>query len=240
VSMLALQFAKAAGARVIATSSSDAKLRRAAELGAAELINYRKHPDWEAEVLRLTGGRGVDHVIEVGGAGTVPRSIAACRVGGQVHLIGVLTAGAPFEPTALIRRSVALRGLYVGSRQMFEAMNRHIAQNGIRPAIDRVFGFDEAKAAYRHDRVDERLRVGHLAMRIEGGFVAPMRVDEEQARIPDRVEQAGAEASGLLARMRQHRLDDAPHIVLASGAGVETGEDEDFRPLAFHGFVLTS
>jgi NADPH:quinone reductase-like Zn-dependent oxidoreductase len=150
VSMLALQFATAAGARVLATSSSDDKLRRAAELGAAELINYCRHPDWEAEVLRLTGGRGVDHVIEVGGAGTVARSVAACRIGGQVHLIGVLTAGASFEPTPLIGRSVALRGLYVGSRQMFEAMNRHIAKNAIKPAVDRVFPFEEAKAAYRH------------------------------------------------------------------------------------------
>ncbi|MDR6287583.1 NADPH:quinone reductase-like Zn-dependent oxidoreductase [Inquilinus ginsengisoli] len=150
VSILALQFARAAGARVIATSSSDAKLEQAKALGAAELINYRSHPDWEREVLRLTGGRGVDHVVEVGGAGTVPRSIAATRIGGSVSLIGVLTAGTPFEPTPLIGRSVTLRGLYVGSRQMFEAMNRHIALAGIRPVIDRVFPFEQAKDAYRH------------------------------------------------------------------------------------------
>ena len=145
VSILALQFARAAGARVIATSSSDSKLERARALGAADLVNYRTHPDWEKEVLRLTGGRGVDHVIEVGGAGTVPRSIAATRTGGAVYLIGVLTAGSPFEPTPLIGRSVTLRGLYVGSRQMFEAMNRHIALNGIRPVIDRVFSFNESR-----------------------------------------------------------------------------------------------
>jgi NADPH:quinone reductase-like Zn-dependent oxidoreductase len=150
VSILALQFAHAAGGRVIATSSSDAKLEQAKALGAAELVNYRRHPDWEKEVLRLTGGRGVDHVIEVGGAGTVPKSIAATRIGGFVQLIGVLTAGSPFEPTPLIGRSVTLRGLYVGSRQMFEAMNRHIAQAGIKPVIDRVFPFEQAKDAYRH------------------------------------------------------------------------------------------
>jgi NADPH:quinone reductase-like Zn-dependent oxidoreductase len=164
VSMLALQFARAAGARVIASSSSDEKLARAADLGAAELINYRRHPDWEAEVLRLTAGRGVDHVIEVGGAGTVSRSIAACRVGGQVHLIGVLTAGATFEPTPLIGRSVSLRGLYVGSRQMFEAMNRHIAHSAIHPVIDRVFPFEEAKAAYRH--LEAAGHVGKIVIRI--------------------------------------------------------------------------
>ncbi|HZE46548.1 MAG TPA: NAD(P)-dependent alcohol dehydrogenase [Xanthobacteraceae bacterium] len=150
VSILALQFAHAAGARVIATSSSDAKLEQAKALGATDLVNYRSHPDWEKEVVRLTGGRGVDRVVEVGGAGTVPRSIAATRIGGSVSLIGVLTAGTPFEPTPLIGRSVTLRGLYVGSRQMFEAMNRHIALNGIRPVIDRVFSFEEAKQAYRH------------------------------------------------------------------------------------------
>ena len=150
VSILALQFAHAAGARVIATSSSDSKLEQARALGAAELVNYRSHPEWEKEVLRLTGGRGVDHVIEVGGAGTVPKSIAATRIGGFVQLIGVLTAGSPFEPTPLIGRSVTLRGLYVGSRQMFEAMNRHIAQAGIKPVIDRTFAFEQAKDAYRH------------------------------------------------------------------------------------------
>jgi NADPH:quinone reductase-like Zn-dependent oxidoreductase len=150
VSILALQFAHAAGARVIATSSSDAKLEQAKALGASDLVNYRTHPDWEKEVVRLTDGRGVDRVIEVGGAGTVPRSIAATRIGGSVSLIGVLTAGNPFEPTPLIGRSVTLRGLYVGSRRMFEAMNRHIALNRIHPVIDRVFPFEQAKDAYRH------------------------------------------------------------------------------------------
>jgi NADPH:quinone reductase-like Zn-dependent oxidoreductase len=164
VSILALQFARAAGARVIATSSSDSKLERARALGAADLVNYRTHPDWEKEVLRLTGGRGVDHVIEVGGAGTVPRSIAATRAGGAVYLIGVLTAGSPFEPTPLIGRSITLRGLYVGSRQMFEAMNRHIALNGIRPVIDRVFSFEEAKQAYRH--LEAAGHVGKIAIGI--------------------------------------------------------------------------
>lgn len=149
VSMFALQFARAAGARVIATSSSDSKLAQAAALGASDGVNYRQHPDWQHEVLRLTGGRGVDHVVEVGGAGTLPRSVEAARIGGQVHLIGVLTGG-EINPTPVLRRNTILRGIYVGSRQMFEAMNQAIALHQLRPVIDRVFPFAEARAAYRH------------------------------------------------------------------------------------------
>ncbi len=149
VSIFALQFARAAGARVIATSSSDAKLERARALGAAEGINYKTAPEWEHSVRALTGGRGVDHVVEVGGPGTLQRSIASTAIGGHVGVIGVLTRG-QIDPLPILGGGVVLRGIFVGSRQMFEAMNRAIAQHKIRPVIDRVFPFEEAKAAYTY------------------------------------------------------------------------------------------
>ena len=149
VSVFALQLAHAAGARVIGTSSSDAKLDHAKQLGLAAGVNYRTHPDWEKQVLGLTDGRGVDQVIEVGGAGTLPKSIAAARLGGQVNLIGVLTGG-QIDPLTILWRTAIVRGVYVGSRAMFEAMNRAIDLHDIHPVIDREFGFDEARAAYEH------------------------------------------------------------------------------------------
>ncbi len=149
VSIFALQFAHAAGARVIGTSSSDAKLDRAKQLGLAAGVNYNAHPDWEKQVLELTDGRGVDQVIEVGGAGTLPKSLAAARLGGQVSLIGVLTNG-QIDPLAILRRSALVRGVYVGSRDMFEAMNRAIVQHDTHPVIDREFPFEDAPAAFGH------------------------------------------------------------------------------------------
>lgn len=163
VSIFALQFAHAAGARVIATSSSDNKLARAKSLGASGGVNYRQHPDWQGPVQELTGGRGVDHVVEVGGAGTLPRSVEAARLGGQVHLIGVLTGG-EINPTPILRRNLLLRGIYVGSRQMFEAMNRMIALHRITPVIDQIFDFTDAKAAYRH--LQSQAHVGKVVIRI--------------------------------------------------------------------------
>lgn len=148
-SVFALQFAMLHGARVIITSSSDAKLERARALGAAETVNYRTTPEWERAVLDLTDGRGVDHVVEVGGAGTLEKSIASVRVGGRIAYIGVLTGGG-IDPTAIMRKSVTLQGVYVGSRAMFEAMNRAIATHGLRPVIDRTFDFADARDAYRH------------------------------------------------------------------------------------------
>ena len=162
VSILALQFAHAAGARVIVTSSSDEKLARAKELGAAEGVNYRTHPDWEKEVWALTGKRGVDHVVEVGGAGTLPKSIAATRVGGAVHLIGVLTGG-QIDPLPVMQKAIDLRGVFVGSREMFEAMNRAVAFHRIQPVIDRVFPFEEAQAAYRH--LESQAHLGKVVIR---------------------------------------------------------------------------
>ncbi len=166
VSIFALQLAHAAGARVIATSSSDAKLARAKALGANDGVNYKQHPEWQQKVLALTGGRGVDHVLEVGGPGTLPRSIEATQLGGQIHLIGVLGGGAgEINPTTAMRKGLILRGIYVGSRQMFEAMNRVIELHQLHPVIDRVFTFEDAKSAYRH--MQGQSHVGKIVIKIE-------------------------------------------------------------------------
>jgi NADPH:quinone reductase-like Zn-dependent oxidoreductase len=150
VSLFALQFARLAGARVIITSSSDQKLARARELGASESVNYKTTPDWDKEVRRLTGGRGVDHVVEVGGAGTLNRSLACVRTGGTISMIGVLTGGAAEVRTVMIlHRTVRVQGIYVGSRLMFEDMNRAISAHSLRPVIGSTFPFTEALAALR-------------------------------------------------------------------------------------------
>lgn len=150
VSIFALQFAKMQGARVIVTSSSDEKLARARSMGADETINYKKTPDWEKEVLRLTGRAGVDLVIELGGPGTVAKSVSAVRVGGCVALIGVLVQGEGFNPISLLMKAVRMQGVFVGSRQMFEDMNRAIAANKLKPVIDRTFSFDQARNALQY------------------------------------------------------------------------------------------
>jgi NADPH:quinone reductase-like Zn-dependent oxidoreductase len=150
VSLFALQFAKMFGARVIATSSSDAKLLRVRDLGASDGINYKTTPDWEKPVRALTG-IGVDNVVEVGGAGTLDKSIKSVRNGGAISLIGVLTGGSgEINPRPLLMRSIRLQGIYVGSRSMFEAMNRAISLHEIRPIVDRVFPFSDAVEAYRY------------------------------------------------------------------------------------------
>ena len=153
VSMLALQFAKAAGARVIGTSSSDEKLERARGLGLDDGINYKTHPDWNEQVLELTGGRGVDCVVEVGGVGTLMRSMLSVGPGGKIALIGVLSG---FEgdtnPHTLMRKGGSLHGIFVGNRAMFEDMNQAIAVNGIKPPIDKVFPFAEARQAFEYQR----------------------------------------------------------------------------------------
>jgi NADPH:quinone reductase-like Zn-dependent oxidoreductase len=147
VSVFAIQFAKLHGARVIATSSSDEKLARARALGADETINYRSTPDWDREALRLTGGAGVDMVVEVGGAGTLAKSVNATRVEGLVALIGVLASGGGFDPMRVLMKSIQLRGIFVGSRLMFEEMNRAITVNRLKPVIDQTFAFDQAREA---------------------------------------------------------------------------------------------
>jgi NADPH:quinone reductase-like Zn-dependent oxidoreductase len=147
VSLLALAIAKAAGARVIATSSSDEKLARIRALGADETINYRTTPDWGAAAAKLTGG-GVAHVVEVGGAGTLAQSMAAVGFNGEVALIGVLTRSGETGPHALMLKGASLRGIFVGSAAMAVALNRAIDATAIKPAIDRVFAFDDARQAY--------------------------------------------------------------------------------------------
>jgi NADPH:quinone reductase-like Zn-dependent oxidoreductase len=150
VSVFAVQFAKLAGARVIATSSSDDKLARIRQLGADETINYRQTPAWEKEVLRLTGGLGVDAVVEVGGAGTLPKSIACTRTEGTVAVIGVLASGEGVDPTRVLMKSLRLHGIYVGSAVMFEAMNAAICASKLQPIIDRTFPFSAIREALAH------------------------------------------------------------------------------------------
>jgi NADPH:quinone reductase-like Zn-dependent oxidoreductase len=149
VSVFAAQLAKAAGATVIATSSSDDKLARMRSLGADHLINYRQTPEWGEQVRRLTGGRGVDHVVEVGGPGTLAQSITACRIGGHIALIGVLTGAAGPVPTAaMMIRQQRLHGLVVGSRRHQQDFVRALNVTGIRPQIDRVFALDDIAEAF--------------------------------------------------------------------------------------------
>lgn len=150
VSIFALQIAKAAGAKVILTSGSDEKRERAQSLGADETINYRTTPDWDKEVYRLTGKRGVDAVIEVGGPGTLEKSMNSVAAGGFISLIGVLTGFAPPETSLfpLVKKNVDLQGIYVGSREMFERMISFFEQHQIRPVIDGLFSFKAAHEAY--------------------------------------------------------------------------------------------
>ncbi|MBE9206550.1 NAD(P)-dependent alcohol dehydrogenase [Nostoc sp. LEGE 06077] len=151
VSIFALQFAKLHGARVIITSSSDEKLAQAKQLGADEIINYKTTPNWEKQVYELSDRIGVDHVIEVGGAGTLPQSLQAVRIGGRVSLIGVLTGrGSEIDPTPILVKSLTVQGIYVGSREMFETMNQAISQHHILPIINLVFPFTSAPEAYRY------------------------------------------------------------------------------------------
>jgi NADPH:quinone reductase-like Zn-dependent oxidoreductase len=150
VSIFALQFARIHGARVIATSSSDAKLAHLRELGAAGVINYKTTPEWDRKVLEMTSGEGVDHVIEVGGSGTLTKSIRAVKLGGRISLIGLLAGGGQIDPMPMLLKSVTLQGIYVGSREMFEEMNRAMEVNNVHPVVDRVFPFAEAREAYRY------------------------------------------------------------------------------------------
>ncbi|AFY96480.1 zinc-dependent alcohol dehydrogenase family protein [Chamaesiphon minutus] len=150
VSIFALQFAKILGAKVIITSSSDEKLARAKQLGADETINYKMFPNWEEKVYELTQQQGVDRVIEVGGAGTLEKSLRATSIGGKVSLIGVLGGAGEVNHAQILMKAIDIQGIYVGSREMFETMIRAISLHQIQPIIDRVFPFAEAPNAYRH------------------------------------------------------------------------------------------
>lgn len=166
VSIFALQFAVALGGTVIITSRSDEKLERARDLGATHTVNSTAVPDWDKEVWRLTGERGVDHVIEVGGPGTLEKSMKCVTPGGQIALIGVLTGfSAPRTSLfPLMARNARLDGIYVGSRADFETMNAFIERTKIKPVIDRVFPFSEAVAAY--DYLEGGSHVGKVVIRM--------------------------------------------------------------------------
>jgi NADPH:quinone reductase-like Zn-dependent oxidoreductase len=165
VAMFVLQFAKLAGARVIVTSSSDHKLKRAAELGADDGINYKTNPDWDSEALRLTGGIGVDHIIELGGPATLGRSMNAVRVGGRISVIGLLAGpNATVSSMPILLKQIQVQGIFVGSRDMFEAMNRAISLHRLRPVVDRVFKFDEARDALRY--LESGKHVGKIVVEV--------------------------------------------------------------------------
>ena len=150
VSMLALQFAKARGAKVVVTSSSDAKLERAKALGADMVINYRTTPAWGAKARELTGGKGVDVVIEVGGEGTFNESLDAARVGGAVVVIGVLGGVTPqVSVRTIFSKNLRILGISVGSREQFEDMCAHIGRWKLQPVVDQTFGFDDLQKALR-------------------------------------------------------------------------------------------
>jgi NADPH:quinone reductase-like Zn-dependent oxidoreductase len=164
VALFALQFAKAAGARVIATSSSDEKLAKLKTMGADCTLNYRENRQWSQAAKEFTGGRGVDIVVETGGS-TLPQSLAAVSFGGFVAVVGFV---AGYEATIALRQligpMVRVQGIAVGSRARFEAMNRAIAANGIRPVIDNVFSFEEAGEAFRH--MDSGAHFGKVVVRL--------------------------------------------------------------------------
>jgi NADPH:quinone reductase-like Zn-dependent oxidoreductase len=152
VAIFALQFAKLMGATVIATSSSDQKLERAKALGADFTINYKSTPEWGGAVRGLTGGLGVDHVVETGGPGTLPQSIIAVRNGGRIALIGTLTRQAGDLPLSLMMiKNARLQGVLVGSRRQQQDMVRGIEAGGLKPVIDKIFGLDAVPDAFRHE-----------------------------------------------------------------------------------------
>jgi len=163
VSIFALQISIMLGARVIITSSSDEKLKRAKELGAWQTINYTTTPDWEKEVLGLTNGVGVDHVVEVGGAKTLGKSVMATRHAGSIGLIGVLTMG-EFNPLMILAKSIKLQGIYCGNKLMLENLNRALAANNVKPVIDKVYEFEDARQAF-HD-MEKAKHFGKLVIKI--------------------------------------------------------------------------
>lgn len=165
VSLFALQFVQAQGGRVIATSSSDSKLKRVLELGASDGINYKTTPEWGKRAREITGGVGVDHVVEVGGAGTLAESLRAVRMGGRISLIGVLSGAGRVDPMPILMKNVCVQGIFVGSRAMFEAMNDAIAHHRMQPIVDRVFPFSELPGALRH--MERGAHFGKIALKAQ-------------------------------------------------------------------------
>ncbi|HEX7153774.1 MAG TPA: NAD(P)-dependent alcohol dehydrogenase [Thermoanaerobaculia bacterium] len=165
VALFALQFAKHLGARTILLSSSDEKLERGRALGADHLINYRTAPEWQDEVVALTGGEGADHVLDIGGSATIARSLEAVRPGGNIYLVGFIGGTKlEIELTKVFRRAVALRGLSVGSKASFEEMNAAIEAWKLQPVIDRVFDRTELPAALEY--MASGAQFGKIAIRV--------------------------------------------------------------------------
>ncbi len=151
VSIFALQMASIFETRIIITSSSDEKLEKAKKLGATDLINYKTREDWDKAVLEITDREGVDHVVEVGGAGTLGKSLNAVKTGGHIAVIGVLSGAGEFNPVRILMKAVKLQGIFVGSRQMFESMNKLFSQNvHLKPVIDKTFEFEEVRDALKY------------------------------------------------------------------------------------------
>jgi NADPH:quinone reductase-like Zn-dependent oxidoreductase len=167
VALFALQFAKAFGAKVVATTSSPEKAEKLRALGADEVIDYVAVPDWHERARAFTGGVGVDRVVETGGPTTLARSLAALRVGGQLSFVGFSggPVGPGLDPLSLLGRALRIEGIAVGSRNDYEAMNRLIEAHGIRPVIDRVFPFTEAPAALAH--LAARKHIGKIVIRVD-------------------------------------------------------------------------
>jgi NADPH:quinone reductase-like Zn-dependent oxidoreductase len=165
VSVFALQMASVLGTRIIITSSSNEKLQKAKELGATDLINYKETPDWDARVLELTEKRGVDHIVEVGGAGTMQKSLRAVKMGGHIAFVGVLAGKGEFNLNQIFMKSIKLQGIFVGSRQMFEAMNQMFCKyNHLKPVIDKTFAFEDVKQALK--RMESGSHFGKIVVRI--------------------------------------------------------------------------
>ncbi len=172
VSLWALEIAKAAGCRVIATTSRADKAAKLKAMGASDVINYRDNPDWDKAAIELTGGKGVDVIVEVGGSGTLGRSINAVGAGGKITLIGVLTHyenGKPAKvenpsPHGLMFKGASLHGVFVGDRSMLEGLTRAVEVNRLKPVIDKVFGFDDVLGAFRHAQSGDFM--GKIVVRI--------------------------------------------------------------------------
>jgi NADPH:quinone reductase-like Zn-dependent oxidoreductase len=163
VSIFALQIARLFGARVLITSGNDEKLARAIQMGAHAGMNYLTNPDWDKWARAETGGQGVDHVVEVGGAGTLERSLKAVRTAGHIALIGVLSGTGTVNPMPVLMRHLTVRGIYVGSRTMFEEMNRAFETHQTRPVVDAVYRFDDFPKALRH--LESRAHFGKVVIR---------------------------------------------------------------------------
>lgn len=167
VSIFALQLAKLFGARVISTTGSDEKAERLKGLGADEVINYKTREDWDTAVLELSDKRGVDHVVEVGGSGTLGRSLNAVRLGGHVAMIGALTVAGDFNPITVFMKAVRLQGIFVGSRAIFEEMLKAVVVAKMKPVVDRVFDFADAKEAMQY--MHSGAHFGKVVIRIGNG-----------------------------------------------------------------------